>query len=177
VAGITGAFAVAAVVISCVTASTIPGLVRMGRASLRRREQLRPFVEVLSELGIFEGASRQALERVASAVATEDVGAGTAMLVEGDPSDDLFVIRSGSFTVHHGDRQINTMGPGDWFGEIGLLGRMPRTATVRAATSATVWRIPGDTFLRALQEEAAPPAALIDAMSDRLARSRRLNGS
>jgi MFS family permease len=76
-----------------------------------------------------------------------------------------------SSSVLDGDRPINRMTAGDWFGEIGLLQRRPRTSTVVADTEAAVWRIPGDVFLLSLQEQAAPPAAMLDAVSDRLARS------
>ena len=74
-------------------------------------------------------------------------------------------------SVLDANRPINKMSAGDWFGEIGLLQRSPRTATVVATSEAVVWRIPGETFLSALGTLAAEPSALLDTMADRLARS------
>ena len=82
-----------------------------------------------------------------------------------------FLNRTGHFDVCSGGRQVNTMGPGEWFGEIGLLHRRPRTATVTADTDSLVWRIPGDTFLDALTETATEPSALLGVMAERMARS------
>lgn len=56
-----------------------------------------------------------------------------------------------------------------WFGEIGLFGNRPRTATVRATEDVRLWRIPGQDFLDALEETGAPPSALVDGIADRLA--------
>ncbi|MEI8239329.1 MAG: cyclic nucleotide-binding domain-containing protein, partial [Actinomycetota bacterium] len=62
------------------------------------------------------------------------------------------------------------MGPGDWFGEIGLIHRRPRTATVTVASPAELWRVPGGEFLDCLADAAAPPAAMLDSMAQRMAR-------
>jgi hypothetical protein len=71
---------------------------------------------------------------------------------------------------HDRDVHLNVIGPGEWFGEIGLLQMRPRVATVASCTDAVVWRIPGETFLSALQEVAAEPSALVEVMADRLGR-------
>lgn len=63
------------------------------------------------------------------------------------------------------------MGPDDWFGEIGLLQRSPRTATVTTTTAATLWRIPGDEFLAAFAGSASRPDILGGTMAVRLART------
>ena len=124
---------------------------------------------MLAALGLFEGASAPALERIAASLATVSLHAGTTVLREGDAADDLFIVRDGEFSVTRSGRVVNTLHPDDWFGEIGLLQRRPRMATVVAATDAVAWRIPGETFLGALQESAAEPTALIVVMADRLA--------
>ena len=159
------------VLVAVVGLAAVPALIALSRASGQRRRQLSPIVDVLARLGVFEAAPRSALEMVAAAVEPERFPAGSTVVRQGDPADDLFVVRDGDFVVLDGDRTINTMGPSDWFGEIGLLQRRLRTATVVATTDALVWRIPGPAFLSALSSSSAPPAALIDVMADRLARS------
>jgi CRP-like cAMP-binding protein len=66
------------------------------------------------------------------------------------------------------DREIRTMGPGTYFGEIGLLERIPRTATVVTAEECRCSRIEGSAFLEALVD--APPAtSLMEGARTRLA--------
>lgn len=133
------------------------------------RQSLEPMVHVLHELALFEGAPPAALERVARQLSEEQVPPGTVVIAEGDEADDLYVIRSGHFEVTVDGNAVNEMDAGDWFGEIGLIDRVPRTATVTAATGAVVWRIPGRVFLDVLEETGAAPTALLGGIADRLA--------
>jgi CRP-like cAMP-binding protein len=62
-----------------------------------------------------------------------DVAPGEAVVREGDASDAMYVILEGRFEVKSGDRLIASLGPGDYFGEVGVLQDVPRTATVLSA--------------------------------------------
>ena len=73
--------------------------------------------------------------------------------------------------VDSGGYTINRLHSDDWCGELGLLRRVPRTATVIAETDAVLWRIPGDELVTALTAGARLPDALIDDMEIRIARS------
>lgn len=155
----------------------LPAMRPLDARAAERAEALAPIVDVLCALAVFEGAPRDALERLAAAHTEERVAAGTIVIREGDESDDLFVIREGTFdvlsitTTTGGDTKINDMGPGDVFGEIGLVERMPRTATVIATTDAVLWRIPGAVFLDALIGPTLLPGAMVSTMATRLART------
>lgn len=119
--------------------------------------RLRPVVEALRSLGLFEGAPTGALERVAAGLTTQSSPAGAVILREGDPPDDLYVVRTGTLgvsTLHRDLRSFPPIGEGDWFGEVGLIHRIPRTATVTATTDVELWRIPGSLFLEAVDLEA-----------------------
>lgn len=151
-------------------AAAAPGLARVGDATALRRRALAPITDVLGRLSIFESASALALERLAAVVQPIDLAPGAVVIREGDPADDMFVIRSGSFDVTVRGDLINTMEPGDWFGEIGLVEGVARTATVTTRSAALVWRVPGDVFLSALQDSGDAPAALLDGIAERLAR-------
>lgn len=72
--------------------------------------------------------------------------------------------------------EINSLGPDDWFGEIGLLRRAPRTATVEATAPSEVWRIPGDVFLAAVTSSSVLPDSLTETMQARLAQSDAVRG-
>ena len=74
-------------------------------------------------------------------------------------------------SVFDGDRHINEVTAGEWFGEIGVIRRMPRTAAVRATTDATAWVIDGQTFRGALAGPLQGQGLLHGTMSTRLART------
>ena len=74
------------------------------------------------------------------------VAAGATVVARGDPADALFMIEAGRAKV----RGSATLGPGDWFGEIGLLTGGRRTADVIAATPLRLLRLRGHVFRRHL---------------------------
>ena len=172
-----GALVVVAVSVAIVGAVLLPKVATLGRKGSAERHALRPTVDALTRLALFDGAPRWALERVAAAVMVEAVALGTALIVEGAQPDDLFIAREGSFEVSRDGQLLNTLHAGDWFGEIGLVRGVPRTATVTAITPATVWRIPGDDFLSNLEAAGAPSDALVEGIADRLARMEESSGS
>ena len=162
----------AAAALSAVLASMLaPRILVAGRASRAVRDRLEPFVAVLSRLDIFEAASRPAIERIAMTIQREKLDAGTTVVREGDDADDFFIIERGDFVVRSRGVEINTLGADDWFGEIGLLRRTPRTATVESTSSAELWRIPGDVFLGAVTSSSALSDSLVETMATRLERS------
>lgn len=87
----------------------------------------------LAELPLFEGLDADALKAVGSAVTEESVEAGRVIVREGDFSDDLTIIDEGSARVERDGEQVATLGPGDTFGEQGLLSKGQRNASVVAA--------------------------------------------
>ena len=90
---------------------------------------------------------------------------------QGDEPDDLFVIVEGRFVVSIEDRgAVAELGAGEYFGEIGLLRRVPRTATVSATSDAVVLRIPGQRFLELVGHGATASASLLQTVQGRLAR-------
>jgi signal-transduction protein with cAMP-binding, CBS, and nucleotidyltransferase domain len=163
------ALVVAALVVTVSAIASVPGLRRVARVTTARRTELEPLVRTLARLDLFDRASQPALERVASSVQPRRVAAGTTVIRQGDPPDDLYVIRTGSFDVVKDDILVANIGTDDWFGEIGLLRQTPRTATVTAATDSEVWEIPGADFLAIINESALPPTALLEGMTARLA--------
>jgi predicted MFS family arabinose efflux permease len=144
-------------------------LVPLGQAAALRRRALQPTVNLLDSLEIFDGAPRSALERLADQAEEEQVPAGHMVIEQGDDADDLFICLSGSFDIVVDERVVAGLEPVTWFGEIGLVGNRPRTATVRATRDARIWRIPGTEFLDTLEETGAAPSALVEGIADRLA--------
>jgi MFS family permease len=148
-----------------------PALARMDRVAAARLAELAPRVAVLERLGIFSAAGRTALERLAAACTDVAVPAGTPIVREGDRADALFVLVSGSVEVTARgetggqERALRTMPAGSYFGEIGVLEGIPRTATVTAAEPCTLLRLDGEAFLEALTAGPSTGTLVEDARS------------
>ena len=85
----------------------------------------------LRRIPFFEDLTPEDLERVARIGERRSFGAGDPIVAEGSEGQAMFVILSGRATVEAGGR-THELGAGDFFGEMALLGRKPRSATVTA---------------------------------------------
>jgi CRP/FNR family transcriptional regulator, cyclic AMP receptor protein len=96
------------------------------------------YLKHLASIPLFSSCSNRDLQKIAKAsdeITIED----ERVLVEQDAiGHECFIILEGTAAVKRGGRQINTLGPGDHFGELALLDGGPRTATVVAETPMRV---------------------------------------
>jgi MFS family permease len=116
---------------------------RLDDAMLARDEDL----ELLQRVHVFDPLPLPALEQLAAGLRPRHVAAGETVYRQGDDADGCFVISSGTADVVGDGRPIATVGPGDLVGEIALLRRVPRTATVRAATDMELRVLDADRFV------------------------------
>ena len=134
------------------------------------RQRYAPVTDRLRRLGIFGDASQAALERLARSAVPRSVSAGTAVFHEGDQPDDLFIIVSGEAAVtRDGVGEVSRLTTDEWFGEIGLVRRAPRNATVSAVGDLEVLAIPGAVFLDALTLNEVLPDPLRLTLTARMA--------
>jgi CRP-like cAMP-binding protein len=153
----------------------LPTLLRIDRRSAAETEWLRPRVELLSELDLLAGADRRTLERLAAAAKDVVMPAGTVIIREGDAADALWILASGQLSVRaSGDgpepRDLPPVTAPGYVGELGLLHRIPRTATVYTARPSTLLRIEGQDFRSALQA-GVPSPSLLAIAGTRIART------
>jgi CRP/FNR family transcriptional regulator, cyclic AMP receptor protein len=95
----------------------------------------------LAELPLFTGLDESALRAVAAAAVETSVEEGRVVVREGDYSEDLTIIDEGTARVEHEGALVAELGPGDIFGEAGVLGKELRNATVTAATDMRLIRL------------------------------------
>jgi CRP/FNR family cyclic AMP-dependent transcriptional regulator len=89
-----------------------------------------PKVDRLTRVPLFAGVSKRDLEFVASRVDEVSLKAGQTLITEGQPTESFFILVSGQVQVSRAGKAAARLGPGDFFGEIGMLDRGPATATV-----------------------------------------------
>jgi CRP-like cAMP-binding protein len=107
-------------------------------------------VELIRGLPLFELCSKRDLRRIASLAEERTLEAGTELIHEGEPGREFYVVVDGQVDVRRRGRRIARLAEGSYVGEIALLSRSPRTATVVAATPLRVLAISGRDFVELL---------------------------
>lgn len=109
--------------------------------------------EVLEKLPLFKGADPLLLNRVIMALRPTSVDAGETIVKEGDMSDAMYLILRGQVDIKdRTGKVIQTLGDGEYFGEIGLLMATPRTATVAARTQCDLFVLNRSEFSKILRD-------------------------
>jgi CRP/FNR family cyclic AMP-dependent transcriptional regulator len=92
------------------------------------------FIDHLGQVPLFSACSRKDLQQVARRAEDVRVDAGKVLVREGAAGAEFFVILEGNADVTRRGEKVATLGPGQFFGDLALLDRAPRNATVTAAT-------------------------------------------
>lgn len=88
----------------------------------------------LTKVPLFSACSKKDLALISKHSEHLKIPAGTEMTTEGRVGYEFYIIVDGKATVHRNGRKVNTLGAGDAFGELSLLDRAPRNATIKAET-------------------------------------------
>ena len=161
--------------IPALSAAAYPWIRVLDIRAERELSSIEPRIAALQALDIFAGATRAALERLARSAVEETAEPGAVLIREGAEADDFFVLTAGEVEVTAAgeagaEHTLGVLGPPNYFGEIGLLGHRPRTATVKAIAQCTLYRINGSDFVDAMTVATLSPTALGRAQA-RLART------
>jgi CRP/FNR family transcriptional regulator, cyclic AMP receptor protein len=89
----------------------------------------------LSSVRLFSSCGKKELRAIAKTAKLVTVHNGTQMITEGEDGNTMYVILDGTARVSRGGRRLATIGPGDSVGELALLSKGPRTATVVATSN------------------------------------------
>ena len=123
--------------------------------------------QALRKVPFFEDITPEDLERVARIGRRRSFRPGEAMVTKDSVGGGLFVIMSGSATVDAGGKQ-HTLRPGDFFGEMALLARAPRSATVTAAEDVEAMTIEAMYFRPFLIKNPSVAVTLLEGVAERL---------
>lgn len=97
----------------------------------------------LAELSLFQGLDDEALRTVSKVAQEVSVSEGAELVREGDYSYELTIIDEGNASVEHDGEKVAELGPGDVFGEAGVLSKGVRNATVRATSNMRLITLTG----------------------------------
>ena len=144
--GTRGALIVAGALLPLVVIPVWPRLNAIDRAAEVPVERL----ELLRASPIFAPLPGSTLEQLAGALEEVRGPAGEEIVRQGDPGDRFYLIKDGVLDVYIDGNLLQSLGPGDSFGEIALLRDVPRTATVRAKSDAVLYALDRRDFLAAV---------------------------
>ena len=126
-------------------------------------------VDLIKQVPLFARCSRKELAAVASVADEIDFPAGKELIREGAPGREFFVLLDGTVEVKRKGRRVNRLQGGDFFGEIALISRSPRTATVVTTSPVRSLVITDRSFRTLLERSPDIQLKVLEALAERLA--------
>jgi CRP-like cAMP-binding protein len=127
-----------------------------------------PSVEDLQQVPLLADLSDAERSALSELFDIMEYDAGRTLVGEGRAGYAFYVINRGRVAVTHEGERLRELGPGDFFGEIAILGKRRRTATVTATEPVVVWVLLGSAFEELQSSRPEVAAALQEAMRHRL---------
>ena len=131
---------------------------------LRQNEK----VELIRSVPLFQHCSKKEIADVARLADEIDLPEGKVLTREGQQGHEFFVLVDGSATVVRNGRKVATMGPGSFFGEIALIRRVPRTATVTATAPVRALVIEARAFRGLIERTPSISLKVLEALAERM---------
>jgi CRP-like cAMP-binding protein len=126
-------------------------------------------IELIKRVPLFSKLSKTKLKEVAAIADEVDLPKGRNLTREGERGREFFVLIEGEAEVRKGGRRVNTLGPGDFLGEIALITKVPRTATVTTSGPTRVLVITDRAFAQLLRQSPEISQGVLEAVGERLA--------
>jgi CRP-like cAMP-binding protein len=125
-------------------------------------------IETLAQVPELALLSKRHLRRLLKAMHEYEYPAGETVVREGVHGQTLFVVLEGKARVSRRGRTVGRVGAGDFFGEIAVLDRGPRTASVVAETPLRCWALHREELRDLVKAEPALGWALLESLASRL---------
>lgn len=126
-------------------------------------------VELMRHVPLFSKLKGKSLQEVASIADEIDLPKGKEMARQGDRGREFFILLDGEAEVRKDGRRVNTLTKGDFFGEIALVTKVPRTASVTASTPVRALVITERDFTALLKRAPEVSKCVVEALGERLA--------
>jgi CRP-like cAMP-binding protein len=127
-----------------------------------------PSTALLVGIPLFSDVDYETLEKLASDFIQRDFPAGTEIAKEGQTGLNFFVVESGEATVTVGGEEVGRLGPGDSFGEVALVDKAARTATITATTDMLTFALPVWSFRSFVEVRPDVAWRLLEILAERL---------
>lgn len=128
----------------------------------------RPSPELIRSIPIFAELDDASASQVASDFIEREFSEGQAIATEGEGGLNFFVVESGSADVTVGGSQVGTLGPGASFGEVALVDRSARSATVTATSRVRAYALPVWSFRSFAESRPEVTWKLLELLAERL---------
>jgi len=125
-------------------------------------------LELLRGVPLFAGLGSTELEAIGNIAEERDVPAGTALTHEGRHEGYFFVVMTGTVRIERGGVRVDTIGDGDFLGEIALLDGGPRTATATTETPCRLLVMTNPRFQQLLDTSPGVRIAILEEVGRRL---------
>ena len=125
-------------------------------------------LDQLGQVRLFRACSKKELTTIGRASDEVRVKAGKVLCEEGSAGHEFYLILDGTATVKRGGRKVANLGPGDYFGELALLNRSPRNATITADNDMELLVLGQREFSGVLDEVPGIAHKLLGSMAARL---------
>ncbi|MGH3066021.1 MAG: Crp/Fnr family transcriptional regulator [Gaiellaceae bacterium] len=129
----------------------------------------KPTPDLLRNVRLFSDLDEKDLESLAEEFNERRFAAGDKIALEGEGGLMFFVVESGEASVEVQGEEVATLGPGAAFGEIALIDRRTRTATVTALSDLKTYGLPVFVFRPFVETRPEVAWRLLESMADRLA--------
>ena len=127
-----------------------------------------PSLDLIRGVPLFAAADDRFLEQLAGEFMERTYTAGQTIAEEGEAGRTFIVIESGQVTVTVHGREVGRLGPGDAFGEMALIEKSARTATVKADTDVHGYQLPVWSFRPLVESHPEMAWALLEAVAHRV---------
>ena len=149
--------------------ATHPPMQPLGLTGYRDHASPADWAKVLATFPLFSGIAKRRLRKLAEQATVAEYGPGDIVIEKGERGDSLYVVLSGSAKAR-GKPAARTLRTGDYFGELGLLDGVPRSATVVATDELHLMKLPRHSFLRLARRDPAVSLKMVSTLGSQIRR-------
>jgi CRP-like cAMP-binding protein len=127
-----------------------------------------PSAELIRGIPIFADLDEASVAQLASDFIEREFQAGQPIATEGEGGLNFFVVESGSADVSVGGKTVGSLGPGASFGEVALVDKSARSATVKATSQLRAFALPVWSFRSFAESRPSVTWKLLELLAERL---------